>query len=198
MPNLKQVYAKKQASIKRILTICPDIPRTSGIYIFYRTDENGIKYAYVGQAKHLLDRCASHLLGYQHIDLSLKKHGLKSAENPYGYELHYILFPESELDIKEREYIQKVALKGYQLRNATLGGQDEGKIVTDMKPTKGYHDGLKQGYENCKEEIKEFFDKYLDYSVKECDYSHKKDGSIKEIYLRKLNEFKEMLENDKD
>lgn len=196
MPNLKQVYAKKQETMRRILAICPDIPRSSGIYIFHRVDESGIKYAYVGQAKHLLDRCASHLLGYQHIDLSLKKHGLKSTDKPYGYELHYICFPESELDTKEREYIQKCAIKGYQLRNATLGGQDEGKNVIDLKPTKGYHDGLKQGYRNAITEIKEFFDKYLDYSVKECDESHKKDGSLKEIYIRKLNEFKEMLENE--
>ena len=168
MPNLKQVYAKKQTSIKRILTICPDIPRTSGIYIFHRVDENGIKYAYVGQAVHLLDRCASHLLGYQHIDLSLKKHGLKNVENPYGYELYYILFPENELDLREREYIQKVALKGY-------------------------HDGLKQGYKNAISEIKEFFDKYLDFSIKNCAESHKKDGSFKEIFIKKYQEFQELL-----
>lgn len=193
MPNLKQVYAKKQASIKRILTICPNIPRTSGIYIFHRVDENGIKYAYVGQAVHLLDRCASHLLGYQHIDLSLKKHGLKNAENPYGYELYYILFPENELDLREREYIQKIALKGYQLRNATLGGQDKGKVVTDSKAPKGYHDGLEQGYKNAISEIKEFFDKYLDFSIKNFAESHKKDGSFKEIFIKKYQEFKEFL-----
>lgn len=194
MPNLKQVYAKKQASIKRILTICPDIPRTSGIYFFKREDENGIKYVYVGQAKHLLDRCAQHLLGYQKIDLSIKKHGLYDNEkNPYGYKLSYMRYEESELDEKERYWIKKAAKYGFQLKNSTLGGQDEGKVVTDSKAPKGYHDGLKQGYENCKKEIKEFFDKYLDFSIKNCAESHKKDGSFKEIFVKKYQEFQEFI-----
>lgn len=37
-----------------------------------RTDENGFRYAYIGQAVHILTRLAQHLVGYQHIDLSLK------------------------------------------------------------------------------------------------------------------------------
>ena len=47
----------------------------SGIYVFTR-QENGFKYAYVGQAKHILTRLAQHLNGYQHIDLSIKNTAL--------------------------------------------------------------------------------------------------------------------------
>ena len=189
----RQVWAMQQTSRQRITKLCPAINDNSGIYIFTRTDENGIRYAYVGQAKHLLSRCAQHLLGYQHIDLSIKKHGLFSDKNEYGYKLDYINLPESQLDDSEREYIQKYASLGFQLRNATLGGQDSGKEVIDSKTPKGYHDGLKQGYENARKEIKEFFTKYLMVSVKNQKDTFKKDGSIKEIYQRKYNEFIEWL-----
>ena len=189
----KQVWAKKQETRRRIVKLCPSINDNSGIYFFTRTDENGIRYAYVGQAKHLLSRCAQHLLGYQHIDLSIKKHGLYNDKNEYGYKLDYVNLPESQLDAYEREYIQKYASWGFQLRNATLGGQDSGKQVIDSKAPKGYHDGLKQGYENCRKEIIEFFDKYLDFSIKNCVESHKKDGSFKEIFIKKYQEFQELL-----
>ena len=191
--NYKQVLAKQKATRERIVKLCPSINDNSGIYSFTRTDENGIRYAYVGQAKHLLSRCAQHLLGYQHIDLSIKKHGLFSENNEYGYRLDFVNLPESELDDSEREYIQKYASLGFQLRNATLGGQDNGKEVIDSKTPKGYHDGLKQGYENARKEIKELFSKYLMVSVKNEEDTFKKDGTIKEIYQRKYNEFIEWL-----
>lgn len=189
----KQVWAKKQETRRRIIKLCPSINDQSGIYFFTRVDENGIRYAYVGQAKHLLSRCAQHLLGYQHIDLSIKKHGLFSDQKPYGYKLDYVNLPESNLDIAEREYIQKYASWGFQLRNATLGGQDSGKEVIDSKTPKGYHDGLKQGYENARKEIKELFTKYLMVSVKSDENAFKKDGTIKEVYQRKFEEFNEWL-----
>ena len=192
-PNYRQVYARKLETQKRIKALCDNITNESGIYIFTRVDEHGIKYAYVGQAVHLLDRCASHLLGYQHIDLSIKKHGLYSEKNPYGYKLGFVTCDESLLDMWERQWIIKMAKGGYQMRNATLGGQDEGKVVIDSKPPKGYRDGLKQGYENAKAEIKELFDKYLDFSIKNGTLSRKKDGSYKEIFTKKYKEFGEFL-----
>lgn len=198
MAITKQVLAKKQETRRRIIKLCPSINDQSGIYFFTRTDENGIRYAYVGQAKHLLSRCAQHLLGYQHIDLSIKKHGLYSDEKPYGYKLDYVNLPESQLDAYEREYIQKYASWGFQLRNATLGGQDSGKEVIDSKTPKGYHDGLKQGYENARKEIKELFTKYLMVSVKSQEDTFKKDGTIKEIYQRKYNEFIEWLKGGEE
>lgn len=192
--NLKQVYAKKRTTQERIKRLCPSIHTGSGIYVFNRVDESGIKYAYVGQAKNLLDRTAQHLLGYQHIDLSIKKHGLyDEKENPFGYKLGFVNCEISMLDTLERQYIEKYAKDGYQLRNATLGGQDEGKVVIDSKTPKGYRDGLKQGYENARKECFELFTKYLSFSIKNCDESHKKNGEYKEVFLRKHKEFCEFI-----
>lgn len=183
-----QVQAVKQSNIARWKKLNPKLSYGGGIYILTRRDENGFRYAYIGQAVRILDRLASHLVGYQHIDLSLKKHGLYSQENPYGWQVDQVLCLESELDEKEREYIKKYADFGYQLRNKTIGGQDEGKNgIDDNKPSKGYHDGLKQGYQNCKKEVIEYFTKYLDFSIKG------ESGKIKE---RKFNEFKEWLKNE--
>lgn len=195
--NYRQIFARKRDSQDRIKKLCHDITNESGIYFFKREDENGIKYVYVGQAKHLLDRCAQHLLTYQRIDLSIKKHGLYDKEkNPYGYRLSFIKCEESELDEQERYWIKKSAENGFQLKNSTLGGQDEGKVVTDSKAPKGYHDGLEQGHKNAIGEIKEFFDKYLDFSIKNCAESHKKDGSFKEIFIKKYQEFQELLNKE--
>ena len=84
MQNYKQIYAIKNANKKRILKDFPDIPNTSGIYILTR------KECYVGQSIHMLDRMAEHLQGHnQHIDLSLKKYGLHSKENPFGWEIKF-------------------------------------------------------------------------------------------------------------
>lgn len=185
MMNYKQIYARKKACEKRITDTFGDIPNTSGIYVFARVDENGIKYAYVGQAKHLLSRIAEHLLGYQHIDLSIKKHGLFCAENPNGYNLLCIEAPENELDTQERRNISLFAEMGYQLRNKTIGGQNKGKDgLDDNKPSKGYHDGLEQGRKNAINEIKVLFEKYLDFSIK---------GEPNKIKERKFAEFEEIL-----
>ena len=83
--NYRQIYAKKAARENRIKSICPNIPNASGIYAFHRVDEAGIKRSYVGQALHLCERCASHLGEYDHIALSLKKHGFYNDDNPYGW-----------------------------------------------------------------------------------------------------------------
>lgn len=184
--NYKQIIARNKACEERIKKICPEISNNSGIYIFYRFDEENIIYAYVGQAKHLLQRCAQHLLGYQHIDLSIKKHGLKNDKNHYGYALKVVECEEKELDEKEKYYVRQCIDNGFQMRNATLGGQNKGKVVIDSKPTKGYRDGLDQGYKNAKKEIKVLFDKYLSFEIK---------GKSNKIKERKLQEFKEWLEN---
>ena len=114
--NYKQIYAIKKANEERILKVCPNCPNTSGIYFLLR-EENGFKFGYIGQAKHLLSRLAQHLSGYQHIDLSIKKHGLWSEDNPNGYKVHFLRFPKSELDEKEQFYIKKY---GFMLNNQYL------------------------------------------------------------------------------
>lgn len=164
--NYKQIYAIKKANEERILKVCPNCPNTSGIYFLLR-EENGFKFAYVGQAKHILERLASHLSGYQHIDLSLKKHGFWDEKNPTGYKVHFLKFPESELDEKEQYFIKRYANAGWQMRNSTAGGQGEGKHGLDnARLTRTYYDGLAQGKKNAQKEVAHLFELHLDYTTK--------------------------------
>lgn len=164
--NYKQIYAIKRANEERILKVCPNCPNTSGIYFLLR-EENGFKFGYIGQARHLLSRLAQHLSGYQHIDLSIKKHGLWSKENPTGYRVHCLPIPKEMLDEMEQKYIKQYANAGYQMRNATSGSQGVGKKGLDnSRPTRTYYDGLAQGYKNAKKEVAHLFNLHLDYKTK--------------------------------
>ena len=177
--DYRKIYAIKKANEQRILKACPDCPNTSGIYFLLR-EENGFKYAYIGQAKHILDRLASHLSGYQHIDLSLKKHGFWGEKNPNGYKVHCLQFPENELDEKEQYFIKRYANAGYQLRNATAGGQGQGKTGLDnTRPTRTYYDGLEQGEKRIARELKHIIDTHLVISLK-------KDTKISQKALEKF------------
>lgn len=169
MYKSKQRYAIDCKNRERIKKLCPTIDNESGIYFYTRIDENGFKYAYIGQAVKLLDRQISHLSGFQHIDLSLKSHGLyDESKNPYGWKLNFLHYPKTSLDEMEQKYIKQYALNGYQLRNKTSGSQGEGKSkIDDYKPTKGYRDGLKQGYKNCVKDLKPLFDKHLEVRTKD-------------------------------
>lgn len=163
--NYKQIKAIEKKNKERILKVC-DVPDTSGIYVLTR-EENGFKYAHIGQAKHLLTRLAQHLSGYQHIDLSLKKHGFCSEDNPCGWCIEWESVPVDKLDEFEQKYIKEYAADGYQLRNKTAGGQGEGKCSLDnQKASKGYYDGLKQGHKNAQKFVANLFDKHLNYSKK--------------------------------
>ena len=114
--NYKQLYAIKSKNKKRILEVCPDMKNQSGIYFYTRTDSDGINYFYIGQSVDCLDRNISHLSGYQHIDLSIKKRGFYSSENPYGWKLNVIYYPKSELDKWEQYWILEYTKRGYQCR----------------------------------------------------------------------------------
>ena len=166
--NIRQAKAIEYKNKKRLLEINPKLDDKAGIYFLTRTDENSIDYAYIGQAKHIITRLAQHLVGYQHIDLSLKKHGFYDKKNnPYGYKVNFLHFSLSELDEKEQYYIKLYAQKGYQLRNKTAGGQGQGKSqIDEYKPQKGYRDGLSQGYKNAVKDIKHIIDKHLVVSLK--------------------------------
>ncbi len=151
---------------EKVLRACPGIPDAPGIYIFTRS-EGAFKYAYVGQARRLLVRVAQHFSGYQHIDLSIKKHGLYSEDNPAGYRITFMRFPIEQLDEQEQFYIQSYANAGYQLRNATAGGQGEGKhSLGNQRAPRGYRDGLNQGYKNAQKEVAHLFDKHLVFAQK--------------------------------
>lgn len=178
--NYKQIKAIEKKNKERILKVC-NIPDISGIYILTR-EENGFKYAYVGQAKHLLTRLAQHLSGYQHIDLSLKKHGLYSEENPCGWLIAWLKAPEDMLDSLEQTYIKKLANEGYQLRNKTVGGQGVGKTTLgNQKASKGYHDGLKQGYKNAQKYVANLFEKHLKYSQKSDKPNKNQDKAVEKF-----------------
>lgn len=182
--DMRQIKAIERANKERILKACPGVPESSGIYFLLR-EENGFKYGYIGQAKHLLTRLAQHLRGYQHIDLSLRKHGLYSENNPTGYRVHFLVFPESLLNEMEQKYILKYANAGYQLRNKTSGSQGEGKQgIADNKPSKGYYDGVAQGKKKSREFIADLFKKHLVVTTKKQPPT-----KLQERALQKFNDF---------
>jgi hypothetical protein len=184
-PNFAQIKAIEEKNKWRFLELNPKLSEQSGIYILHR-EENGIKFAYVGQAKHLLTRLAQHLSGYQHIDLSLKKHGLRSADNLTGYDVSFERVPLNYLDERERYWIKHLANMGYQLRNHTIGGQNEGKGGFDnQKPSRGYHDGLAQGRKALAKELRHIIDTH------HFEIKPEKDNKITQ---KALGKFWELLE----
>ena len=165
--NIAKAKAIEAKNKKKWLALNPDLDDKSGIYFLTRTDENGFRYAYIGQAVHILTRLAQHLVGYQHIDLSLKKHGLYSDDNPFGWRVGFLHFPASELDEQEQHYIRAYADYGYQLRNKTSGSQGEGKAkIDDYRPAKGYYDGIKQGKKSLAKELSHIAEKHLEIRLK--------------------------------
>lgn len=187
-PNYRKIMAMKAEYKRQIQKLCPSVTNNAGIYVYWRIDENNFKHAYVGQALHLLDRLISHMFGYKiYIDTSLRAHKLYDEEkNPYGYHIDILEeCSEEELNERERYWIKYYADSGYQLKNKTLGGQDDKKAVLgEGKSTKGYREGLAQGRKNTQKEIKTLFDKYLTYSIKD------KPNKVKQ---RKYDEFTAFL-----
>lgn len=175
--NIARAKAIEQENKKRLLKLNPKLNDRSGIYFLLREDENGFKFAYVGQAKSVLQRLASHLVGYeQHIDLSLRKHKLYSEDNPYGWRVEFLNFPESQLDEKEKYYIKLYADNGYQLRNVSIGGQggnrDSGSIG-ERKAPKGYLQGIQQGRKNLARELSNIAEKHLKIELREDKANNK-------------------------
>ena len=188
--NFKRVKAIEQQNKKRLLAINPYLDERSGIYVLTREDEDGIRYAYIGQAKHILTRLAQHLVGYQHIDLSLKKHGLYSSKNIYGWKIEFTNYPLNDLDAVEQYYIRQYANDGYQLRNKTSGSQGEGKRqIDEYRPSKGYHDGLKQGRKNLAKELSHIIEKHLEITLKEDKKNNK-------VSIKALEKFNSLLTED--
>ena len=188
--NFRQVKAIEQKNKQRLLEVNHRLDDKSGIYFLTREDEQGFRYAYVGQAVHILTRLAQHLVGYQHIDLSLKKHGLYSEDNPCGWNVNFINYPTTILDEMEQLWIKRYAYKGYQLRNKTSGSQGEGKSqIADYRPQKGYRDGLKQGRINLARELSSIAEKHLKIEIREDKRNNK-------ISQKQFEKFKELLNAD--
>lgn len=183
-PNYKKIYAMKAEREKKIKSICPNIPATSGIYAFYRTDEAGIRRSYVGQAVCLLERCASHLAEYDHIALSLKKHGFCKEDNPHGWKLWFESCDRNMLDEKEIERIKQLADAGFQMYNVTAGSQGAGKKVTgDYKPPKTYREGVQFGKKTLARELSSIISKHLTVRLKD----EKQGNKVSEKQLEKFN-----------
>ena len=188
--NYRKIYAMKAEREKRIKSICPDIPYSSGIYAFYRTDEAGIRRAYVGQAVNLCERCASHLAEYDHIALSLKKHGFYSEDNPYGWKLAFKTCPKSDLDEREVATIKSFADDGFQMYNITAGSQSTGKLVTGQyKPPKTYRQGIQAGKLSLARELSSIAEKHLKIEIREDKKNNK-------VSQKQFEKFKELMNED--
>lgn len=162
--NIAKAKAIEAQNRKRLLKVNPDLTDESGIYFLTRIQPEG----YIGQARHITQRLCQHLSGYdQYVDRSLRAHGLYSEDNPYGYKVNFLPFPESKLDEMEQYYIQKYLENGYRLKNKTAGSQGAGKVkISDFKPAKGYMDGLKQGRKNLAKELSHIIDTHLTVTLK--------------------------------
>lgn len=191
--NIARAKAIEQENKKRLLKLNPKLNDKSGIYFLLREDENGFKYAYIGQAVHTLSRLASHLVGYeQHIDLSLRKHKLYDKEKkPYGWRVEFLNFPESQLDEKEKYYIKLYADKGYQLRNVSLGGQGENRAsgsIGERKAPKGYMQGIKQGKKVLARELSSIAEKHLKIEIREDKRYNKVSQKQYEKFMNLISE----------
>lgn len=189
--NFRQIKAIEKKNKQRLLEVNPKLDDESGIYFLTREDENGFRYAYIGQAVHILTRLAQHLSGYdQHIDRSLKKHGLYSEKNSYGWKVNFRHYTTNLLDKMEQLWIKQYADKGYQLRNKTSGSQGEGKLqIADYRPQKGYRDGLKQGRINLAREVSSIAEKHLKIEIREDKKNNK-------ISQKQFEKFKELLNTE--
>lgn len=187
--NFRRVKAIEKENKRRLKEVNPDLNEDSGIYFLTREDENHIKYAYIGQAKHILTRLAQHMVGYQHIDLSLKKHGFYSFSNPCGWKVGFLNFTQDVLDEKEQDYIRVYAQKGYQLRNKTAGGQGKGKEqIDEFRASRGYRDGLKQGRKQLAKELLHIIEKHLEIGFKEGKEHNKVSQKAREKFFDLLDE----------
>lgn len=189
MDKVKSYWEKLAEAKAQFLKLNSSLNDESGIYVLTRVDENGIKYAYVGQAKHVLTRLAEHLIRYDlHIDKSLKKHGLFGQDNRYGWSVWATKVETSQLDMAEQRYIKKVAYLGYQLRNKTIGGQCVGKAAIDSeKLPRGYYEGKKQGRKDVTTELNKTL-KYLEIKAK----------TENKLSKRMLDKFWQIVSEDKN
>lgn len=189
--KFKQAKAIEQKNKKKLLEINPKLDDRSGIYFLTRIDEDGFNFAYIGQAKRLISRLAQHLVGFQHIDLSLKKHGLYSMDgNPYGWKVDFVHAKESDLDEMEQHYIKQFANAGYQLRNKTSGSQGTGKKqIDEYRPAKGYRDGVQQGKISLARDLKHIIDKHLTVELKPEKQGNK-------VSMKALEKFNALLDEN--
>lgn len=180
--NFRQIKAIEKVNKEKILAVCPGARDGCGIYFLIREDSD-FRYAYIGQSVKVLTRLAQHLSGFQHIDLSLKKHGLWDEEkNPTGWRVGVKYCEREKLDELEQKYIKMYANYGYQLRNATSGGQGEGKRDIADAPTKGYLEGLHNGYKKARQEMAHLFELHLEVKTKKDPPTKLQERALAKFY----------------
>lgn len=186
--NIKRAKAIERENRERLLKINPSLNDKPGIYFFLRSDENGFKYAYIGQAVNILSRLCSHMTGYsQHIDLSIRKHKLYSSDNPHGWRVEFKNFSISSLDEMEKKYIKMYADAGYQLRNVSIGGQGSERnsgMIGERKPAKGYMQGVQHGKKSLARELNHIIDKHLTVSIR----TDKQNNKVSQKAFDKFND----------
>lgn len=189
--SMAQIKAIEKKNMERFLKANPKLNNGPGIYFLTRTDENSISYFYIGQAKHILSRLCSHAVGFQHIDLSLKKRDLWSADNPYGWKVNFINYPTTKLDEMEQYWILEYTKKGYQCRyNKTAGGQGAGKEkINEFRPQKGYRDGIRQGKKTLAKEISHIIDTHLEVRIRDGKQHNR-------ISIAALEKFKTLIDEE--
>ena len=193
--NYKQIFSIQKDIERRLKLYCSSIDHKSGIYFLIRQDETG-KFAYIGKSIDVLNRMVSHIQGnQQRIDGSLKKRGFCTADNKLGWKLGVLYFPEDQLDEKEQYFIEKYKNAGYEMYNVESGGTEGKTIIGDRKASKGYYDGLNQGRNNLRRELKHIIDLHLNISLKkETKISQK----ALEKFWKLLEEPKKEETNDKN
>lgn len=181
---------------KKILKERYNLKDESGIYLFYRTNENNEKCVYVGQSIKILTRCAGHLATRKkesHIDKSLEKHGLWSNNNQNGWFVSCIKNCSiNELDYYEKRFISHYLTGKYKVYNITGGGQLEKETDINERQKiklKTYANGKKFAYKQIQEKLKTLFEKYLDVTIK---------GKETKIKQKKLEEFKQFIGEKED
>lgn len=196
--NYAQVRAVQSKYREEIKKICPRIDDGPGIYFLTRTDEDGINYYYIGQAVKLLTRMISHMTGWQHIDMSLRKRKWYSEDNPYGWKLNYKHYSPKDLDEMEQYWILQYMKKGYQARyNKTAGGQGDGKKkINEFRPSRGYYDGIRQGKITLARQLTDIIQKHLTIKIKAEKENNKISQNAEKKFYELLDEntYKEIQE----
>lgn len=180
--NYDQYKVVKKKMELKIAKNYPNIKNKTGIYMFCRV------VAYIGKSSErdgILGRCASHCIDHkQHIDNSIHSRKL-TCDGGQWHILPLAYCHSSQVDEMERKFIAEYQAKGYELLNVESGGSTGKTDINQRKLGKGYYDGVAYGTLKTKRKVKEFFDKYLDYSIK-----GNQPTKIKE---RKFAEFGEFL-----
>ena len=85
-------------------------------------------------------------------------------------------------------YKEKYLENGYRLKNKTSGSQGVGKVkITDFKPAKGYHDGIKAGKKALARELYHIIDTHLTVGLKPEKQNNK-------VSQRAFEKFKGLLD----